>query len=350
MTEVDVLVVGHGIAGTNLSATLLKKGYTVRVFDKKKESSSSRVAGGIMNPITGKKMNRAWMVEEFIPFGAKHYEELQELLGITVLFQKPFFRYFSNPEDANWYEEKKDDLEMLEYVEPVPKEWADQQFIANERGGVLTKGVYQVNCPQLIEAHREWLKEKGFLSEDLFDSAAIQFTDTHTIYKEYKAKYIVFAEGPAVDQNPWFKSITLNVAKGEALIIEAPEMDRANIWKKGIFVMHVENGLFYVGSTNSWKLDDALPTQEKYDELTKKLDQFLKVPYTVVEHKAAIRPNSKDRRPIIGHHPEHHQLVVFNGFGTKGISLSPFFADQLVEELFHNKPLWQEVDVARQKF
>lgn len=51
----------------------------------------------------------------------------------------------------------------------------------------------------------------------------------------------------------------------------------------------------------------------------------MKIPYNVVEHKAGVRPSVSDRRPVLGPCKDYEQLVVFNGLGTKGVSLAPFF-------------------------
>ena len=66
-----------------------------------------------------------------------------------------------------------------------------------------------------------------------------------------------------------------------------------------------------------------------------------------MHHTAGIRPTVNDRRPLIGLHPEHRSLGVFNGLGTKGVMLAPFFAKQFAGFLEHALPLNKEVDIAR---
>ena len=63
------------------------------------------------------------------------------------------------------------------------------------------------------------------------------------------------------------------------------------------------------------------------------LNYNLKLPYTILEHFAAIRPATLERRPFIGFHPLYPQIGILNGMGTKGCSLAPFFAKQLVNKL-----------------
>jgi glycine/D-amino acid oxidase-like deaminating enzyme len=42
-------------------------------------------------------------------------------------------------------------------------------------------------------------------------------------------------------------------------------------------------------------------------------------------------------------HPQHKNLGIFNGLGSKGISLAPYWANHLVEHILEKKPLDSEV-------
>jgi glycine/D-amino acid oxidase-like deaminating enzyme len=79
------------------------------------------------------------------------------------------------------------------------------------------------------------------------------------------------------------------------------------------------------------------------------LQQWIKAPIRLLEHTAAIRPATLERRPFIGFHPTQPAIGIFNGMGTKGCSLAPFFAPQLVQHIQHQSPLLPEADVQRFK-
>ena len=51
----DYIIVGQGIAGTNLAFQLIDSGKSIMVIDQVNLNSSSRVATGIINPVTGRK-------------------------------------------------------------------------------------------------------------------------------------------------------------------------------------------------------------------------------------------------------------------------------------------------------
>ncbi len=77
------------------------------------------------------------------------------------------------------------------------------------------------------------------------------------------------------------------------------------------------------------------------------LNSVLKVPFYIRDHIVGIRPSVKDRKPFIGRHPKMSNIYLFNGFGTKGSSLVPYFAREMAALLIYNVPVMDEVDVAR---
>jgi hypothetical protein len=46
-------------------------------------------------------------------------------------------------------------------------------------------------------------------------------------------------------------------------------------------------------------------------------------------------------------HPHFPAIGILNGMGTKGCSLSPYFASELVNHLTENTPILPEADISR---
>ena len=103
--------------------------------------------------------------------------------------------------------------------------------------------------------------------------------------------------------------------------------------------------LFRVGSTYAWKFENNLPTQEAKEYLIAELKQMIKIPFEVVAHEAAIRPTVQGRRPFLGVHGKHKQVGIFNGLGTKGVLLAPYFANHLSGFFAGENELMEEVNV-----
>ncbi len=78
--KVDFLIIGQGIAGSTLALELLKREKSVLVVDRQDTGSSTRVAAGLVTPLTGKGMNTAWRQEEYLPKAVAYYHALEKEL------------------------------------------------------------------------------------------------------------------------------------------------------------------------------------------------------------------------------------------------------------------------------
>src|SRR5687768_17028163 len=96
--QVDYLIIGQGISGTWLSYYLQKQGKTFLVIDNNDKNSASRLAAGIINPVTGRRHVQVWMAEEILPYAKHAYEQLGKELGITAISQKNIIDFFPSPQ------------------------------------------------------------------------------------------------------------------------------------------------------------------------------------------------------------------------------------------------------------
>lgn len=336
------LIVGQGIGGTMVSYFLHQANLDFVVIDPALPSNASRVAGGIINPVTGKKLAKSWRIDELHPFARQTYQALGNLLGKELLLQTRVHRYHSNPEDAVKFEEQAQTQPWFDdYILPLQ---VNEPAINNTLGGFTISPALKIYGAELMDAWREYLAASNRFMVDTFVHTDLQLLPDGIQYRNIQAQQVVFCEGWGVRHNPWFKDLPFNAAKGEALVVRIKGLLPNEVFLKGVFLVPLGDDLYYIGSTNEWVFENDKPSAHKREELERKLKKALNLPYEVLEHKAAVRPAVKDRRPLIGQHPEHEQLWLFNGLGTKGYSLSPFFAHQLVETLQGNTTLDAEVN------
>jgi glycine/D-amino acid oxidase-like deaminating enzyme len=162
-----------------------------------------------------------------------------------------------------------------------------------------------------------------------------------------RAKYIIFCEGFQVQHNPFFNFIPFQPAKGEQLKIYSEALKLNVIINKNIFIIPVGNNEYQVGSTYIWHDETEQVTDFGKNEILGKLNKIILCDYKIIDEKAGIRPTIIDRRPVLGAHQIHKNMFIFNGLGTKGISLAPYFSKELLLHITENKPLDKEVDIAR---
>ena len=61
----DILIVGFGLAGLSIARHAGLKGKSFDIISNQSQLSS-RIAGGILNPVAVKRMKPVWQVEEFL--------------------------------------------------------------------------------------------------------------------------------------------------------------------------------------------------------------------------------------------------------------------------------------------
>ena len=95
--HIDYLIIGQGISGTFLSYYFKKENKRVIVIDDNYSNSPSKIAAGIINPVTGRRLVTVWKVDEILPFAWKAYQEIGHDLAITAISQKSVIDFFPNP-------------------------------------------------------------------------------------------------------------------------------------------------------------------------------------------------------------------------------------------------------------
>ena len=344
--HIDFLIIGQGICGTLLSWYLQKEKQNFIVIDDNDQQSASRVAAGIINPVTGRRIVTTWMIDEVMPFAWEAYNEISIELEIIAISQKNIIDFFPNEQMREIFVERLKDNDK--YLHSFPDQNHFRNHFKFDYGCGEIRPSYTVHLEDLLPAWRKKLKENDQLLEENFNIEALQASNNKIIYKNIKAEKIIYCNGIKSFDDPLFSMLPYSFNKGEALIINAPDLVATHTFKKGVFLSPlITPGLFWVGSNYIWEFQDANPTS-KFRNITENfLKSWLKVPFEIVDHKAAIRPATLERRPFIGFHPAQPAIGMLNGMGTKGCSLAPYFVNQFVQHLLFDAPIHAEADLKR---
>lgn len=342
----DYLIVGQGVSGTFLAYYLQQLEKTVMVIDLPRKESPSRVAAGIINPVTGRRLTTAWMADQILPFAWDAYSAIGQELGITAISHRNVIDFFPNPFMREGF------LEKIKTGDPHVFAYAEQNhfnpFFNYEFGCGEIRPAFTAHMDVLLPAWRNRLSSIGALMEEWFDRDQLRYETDGVSYKGLKASGIIYCDGPAGFENPQFARLPYSSNKGEALVLEIPGLPPHNIYKKSmLLVPMLDEKKFWIGSSYVWKFDNADPTQEFLDKTTAVLKEWLKLPYKILEHRAGLRPATLERRPFCGIHPQQPQVAILNGMGTKGCSLAPFFAKQLADHLVSGTAITADADVKR---
>ena len=232
--------------------------------------------------------------------------------------------------------------------------YLDLTLDKNTYAGVLggfhfgnVKETGRIDTYTLIHTYRRYLQENNWMRLEKFKHEEIVFGEGFVGYQDLEAKNIVFAEGFGIKQNPYFDHLPLEEAKGESIIIHAPELDIDFLLKSTLFVLPLGNKQYKVGATFNSTDKTSEPSLEGKEELVEKLKKVIEVPFTIISQTAGIRPTVKDRKPMIGVHPEHSRLAVLNGLGTRGVMIGPSVAKNLFHHIESGQEIVPETDIKR---
>ncbi len=347
--EVDFIIVGQGLAGTVLAHLLLEQNKTIHIFDNSHKGASSTKAAGIINPVTGRRFVKSWMVEQLLPLAKKVYGSIENKLNTKIYEEKKILRGLPSPMEENDFHARCLDPDYQPYlqIQPTQNPWESVATPVYKIGQINRGG--RLNVPMLLQSYFNYFNKNGLITRELFKYDKITFKDDFCEYKNIKCKKILFCEGHAARFNPWFKDLPFRVAKGEMFHIRIPDTSISYLYKNKAFLVPLGKDQYWVGSTFQWHFENDLPTDAERKYLKEKLDKTILPGYEIVDHQAAIRPTVIDRRPLLGLNEQHPALGIFNGMGTKGASLAPYWANHFVEFLLYNKTLDNQVSIHRKK-
>jgi glycine/D-amino acid oxidase-like deaminating enzyme len=343
---VDFIIVGHGIASVAVVEHLKKHKASFVLFSDENPNSSSKVAAGLYNPVTGRKMKQTWMAPELFPYLEEFYQDLEKSLQSKFLYKKAIYRPFLSWEDQNdWM---ASDEKNKYFVKNTFTDSQYSEFINDDFGGVLLEKSGFLDVKEMLRSHKNKLISEDQFLEERLDFKKLRFEENKLTYEKIEAKKIIFCDGP-LSQNQFFDWLPTAPVKGEILHIKTEKsLPEEVIFNRGVFlVKNPQHAYYRVGATYEWKNLNYEPTEKARMQLADKLDDLLHVKYEIIDQVAGIRPASKDRRPLIGKHPELKNVFIFNGLGTKGVSLAPFFANEFVESIINLKKLNNEVNINR---
>jgi len=348
MIKVDYIIVGQGIAGSVLSFLLIKKGKQVMVIDEEKENTSSRVAAGLCNPVVFKRLTKSWKVDKVLAQAKSFYKHQESLFGKKFYYNTSIYKLFINEDEANFWKQKSNDPKLFDWINHEIEHPFDQNYINAPFGAAKTLQSGFLQTENWLNTYLDYLKKNNSFLGESFDYNQLELNSTSIKYKDIEAKQLIFCEGYQTINNPYFNWLPFKLTKGEVLTVQFKNLELKQAINKGVFILPYNNE-YKLGATYNWDEIDENTTEKGKDELLKKASKFIDDDIEVINHRAGVRPTVKDRRPLLGVHPKHHKLLVFNGLGTKGVMLAPYFAQKLVSFLLENEPIPEEVNINRFK-
>lgn len=336
-----ILVVGQGLAGTLLAFAILERGALIKVINASHKKTASEISAGVYNPIVLKRFTPVWEGLEQVEILEREVRKIQSILKANLLIKHPVHRVFHSKDEVTTWEKKREILnKYLGDIQPV-------HGILNPYLTGVVPNSGRVDVAKMLLKFRDYAIQNGLYESELFDFNELKVQNDMIFYKGNLFDAVVFCEGVEVTANPYFNFLPIRKNKGERLVVQIDAFDIDYTLKKRHFLFKQSEGTYYVGGTYSPVDISEMVTVEKKAELVQGLKELTQNNYKIIEHDWAFRPVSKDRRPILGQHPVHRKLWVFNGLGTRGTLTGAKYAQVLADAIIHSFPIPEEVNIKR---
>lgn len=330
--EADIIIVGHGLAGATLALTLIARGLRVIVVDDDTRRGASRVAAGLMTPVTGGKLKPQPDFDALMAVAATLYDAVGNAADCELLIRRPALRLLAAPRElAAWASaDAKLTAKMLPFGGVLP------DAIRTAEVSTLMPDAARLDVSAFLDVTRARLAASGaWLTGTVAANSIATGTDSIRINTlGIRARRIVFCRGYGDHDNPFFPTLAWRPAKGQILTVRCDALDeRFTVHGNGLWLTPVAPGRFLVGATYEWDTLDNVPTDEGRDTMLERLHAVVDADVTVESQAAAVRPIVAGRMPVIGASPLQHNVYLFNGLGSKGALFAPTVASELAAHL-----------------
>ncbi|WP_455200334.1 FAD-dependent oxidoreductase [Kaarinaea lacus] len=347
--RIDYLIVGQGLAGSIVAWQLMQHERKVLVVDNDIKNSASKVAAGLINPITGQRLVKSTLVDSCLPVAINCYRQLEEHFHRQFYFPVPMLRIFRSKAEIDRYKNRRGDHAYRSYLGESFQAGQSGECINDLLGSFEQHHTGYLDITALLTTLRMYFEAHNAYCATTFNYSDLVLNKDSVHWQAYQADCVIFCEGANAMDNPWFRWLPFQLSKGEILAVKNDQTRPVKILNDGHWLLPAADGALKVGATYEWQWQDDNPGEEAKTLLLDACKRLTGVDkgWTVINHKAGIRPTTKDKNPFIGTHPDQCELTVFNGFGSKGSMLIPYFASRLVDFLLRGEPLPEPVDIKR---
>jgi glycine oxidase len=322
----DILIVGQGLAGTLLAWEFERAGISFTIADAGHVAAASRIAAGIINPITGRRLVKSWRIDALLPRACEVYRGLETALGVSVWRELRVRRLFADERERRVAVEKHARGELAPYV-----------IAGIDEAGFWIEGAARVDLTTLLAAARERWQSQGRLGAEAADPQD----------ELGKFHLVIDCTGVAGARAGGFEFVPWEFSKGEMLAVATQGLEDGVILNRGHWVLPVGPGMAWIGATHEPQFSEATPTADARRVLEASATHLLRRPFTVTDHFSGVRVNLPDKRPVAGRHPFEPRLGIVNGLGAKGALWAPWLARQWVNHLTEGVPFDPEIDASR---
>lgn len=322
-----ILIIGGGLAGRLLSWFLVKEGASITLVDDPRSDAATRVSAGIIMPVTGRRIVKTANAGNILPFAFNFYRKMQSLAQNKIFSENNILHLFNSEGNRNDWLARSAEPDMQGYLGEVLTQNQMHPAINAPFGGMMIGHSGMVRPDFLEKTLTEQLTASCHLINTHISPAEWAIGNGHVCFRSEHFDRMILCQGHEATKEPLTSWIPFKPAKGEILDFITNDLPDDKVIIGNGYVEPLDNGRFRAGSTYEWEQLDALPTEKARSTIIEIIEQTVKCNYSITGHQAGIRPAMIDRRPVIGFHPGHPEVGIFNGLGAKGVMQGPYYAN-----------------------
>ncbi len=340
-----ILIVGQGLAGTALAWRLWERGVPFVVVDRDEPLTSSKVAAGLITPITGMRLTVSWRYDTFYREALRFYRACGKRLRQRFFFPRGYVRLLKDDKEiAKWHKRRRDP-DMQPFLHPQPPE-LNAEVIHLPDSGFQQRHAAWLDTTTYLEASRGFFESLGSWTAGSVQPADVSDDADGVTWNGQRFSHVIWAQGWRGARHPLFEWMPFQSALGTILTVRADLQGEKRIINRGCWVLPRADGTLRAGSTYEWTFEDPnTPSAAPVQGLEATLGTLLRVPAEVLATQTAVRPIIKNCQALMGTHPTHPRVAFLNGLGSKGSLRAPWLARHLVEHLLDGAALDPELDL-----
>ncbi|MDX1680689.1 MAG: FAD-dependent oxidoreductase [Akkermansiaceae bacterium] len=325
MSERSFTIVGQGLAGTCLAWELWQREFPFTLIDRE-EGGSSRVAAGLINPVTGKNFEPSPQITTFLPQAMEAYASAEQTLDATFWHPLPIIRFADSEKNWDKMQAKAELPEVMQWITEGPTPMVGSDW----RGRIILHSGGRLDTRNFLDASREF-----FARHDCYKKGEVDFDDA--------PKHTVWCDGAVGLMTERYGSH--RCAKGEILTVQANWPENTIRTGAGGWLIPIGEQRFRVGATYEWDPLDEEPTEEGRQKVKMLANQLGGPEFEIIDHEAGIRPILRRSQPLIG--PIGNEQWMFNALGSKGSLYAPGIAKELAAWLVDGEEAHPHYDIRK---
>jgi glycine oxidase len=350
------LIIGQGLAGTALGWRLWQRGVPFVVVDRGEEVTCSKIAAGLVTPITGMRLNLNWRFGELREEAAGFYREVERETGGRFYFEVDQVRLFRDAGARELFRRRMESAEVARWVTGVDWGGGDGAGLLDAERFRVRHGCFQqtgggyLDVAAYLEASRVYWEARGCWRQGEVAEGELEGGGGGVRWDGEAFGAAVFCQGWEAARGRWFDWVPFQPARGSIVTGRAGQLrgERRVVNSSGCWILPREDGTLRMGPTYEPEFDWERPNEAgetRLRVLRERVEGLVVGGVEWLEVRTAVRPILKGLKLLLGRHPREGAVGFINGLGSKGALRAPWAARHLVEHWLDGKEIEEEVDL-----